>query len=90
MEDDDSFFSSSHDDSSVNSEEELSSLTLPRIRQNNPYTKELNGSGDYHLIQNFTDEEWEELGRDLSNNTHLKELSLFLLTSSGTYPFSKI
>ena len=48
--------------------------TLRRIRGNDPRVKSLvSGSDD---IQNLTDEEWEELGRDISNNTHLINVDL--------------
>ena len=72
-----SYFSSS-EDGSVDSEEELSNLTLTllRIRENNPYARKLKGSGGDRRVQNMTDEDWEDLGRDLSIDIYLKELDL--------------
>ena len=48
---------------------------LRRIRGNDPditslYSDEI----DENYIQNMTDEDWEELGRDIANNTHLESL----------------
>mmetsp|Transcript_14076 Transcript_14076/g.21776 ORF Transcript_14076/g.21776 Transcript_14076/m.21776 type:complete len:228 (-) Transcript_14076:701-1384(-) len=49
------------------------------IRENDPATKDVHvfvDGGDDNYIQNMTLDNWEELGRDISNNTHLKQLSL--------------
>ncbi len=51
------------------------------IRENDPATKDVElfvdgGDRDDNYIQNMTLDNWEELGRDISNNTHLEELSL--------------
>lgn len=73
--DDDSF--PSEDDSSVDFEEELSNLTLLRIRKNYPRMKKLKGAGNDPYIQTMIPWEWEELGRVISNNTHLRELDLY-------------
>ena len=50
---------------------------LQRIRENDPDTVEFDLEGDIDEIQNITDEQWEELGRDISNNSHLTYLSLY-------------
>ncbi len=47
------------------------------IKENNPLVTVLCESGNSQRIQNITDEEWEELGRDISNNTHLNALRLY-------------
>jgi hypothetical protein len=63
------------EESESSDEEEDEDLTfdeiLQRVRQNDPLTTELFGDGDDEMIQSMTDEELEELGRDISNNTHL-------------------
>ena len=55
------------------------SQTVQRIKENDPHTTVIKWSGmertDY-FIQSMTNKEWEELGRDISNNTHLKDLTL--------------
>ena len=47
------------------------------IREDDIDTTELAEFGDRNYIQNFTDENWEQLGRDISNNTHFKKLELY-------------
>ena len=52
---------------------------LQCIKENNPHVKSivsLFGSGDEEHIQNMTNEEWEQLGRDIANNTHLTRVVL--------------
>ncbi|KAK1746114.1 leucine-rich repeat protein [Skeletonema marinoi] len=65
-------------DYSASSDEGESWLTiLQRIKENDRYAQELDtDSYDYNSIDNMTDEGWEELGRDISNNTHLETVSL--------------
>ena len=41
-----------------------------------PDAMALFGSGDEEHIQNMTDADWEQLGRDVANNTHLRRLTL--------------
>lgn len=59
---------------------ELSSWdeALQRIKGNDPnkrYIAPGNRNNDaYHDVERMTDGEWEELGRDISNNTHLKTM----------------
>ncbi len=79
-EDDISFHSeeqegSSEDDSSVDSEENFRA-TWQGIWENDANTTTLAECGDSPYIQNITDEGWEELGRDISNNTHLTNINL--------------
>ena len=54
---------------------------LRRIKENDPYTTSLDFSEikaiDIDCPQNMTDEDWEELGRDISNNTHLEKVVLY-------------
>ena len=45
-----------------------------RIKENDPRVKSIEPYGED--IQNMTDEECEELGRDIANNTHLKKIDL--------------
>ena len=72
---DDDSFPSEEDDSSVDSEEEFKAA-LRGISVNDPDTITLGECGGGY-IDNFTDEEWEELGRDISNNTHLTSVDLY-------------
>ncbi len=80
--------SASDDVSSVKSESEDEGLPwdeeLKCIKENNPRVK-LIEPGE-HDIQNMTDEDWEELGRDIANNTHLGEINL----SSGALDDQKM
>ena len=66
---------SDSDDSSASMEEMLLNA-LQMIKENEPQLKELIWSSNYDYIQNMTDEEWEELGRDIANNTHLTKVEL--------------
>ena len=48
-----------------------------KLKENDPHTIKLRWAGeDNYYNQNITNENWEQLGHDISNNTHLKELSL--------------
>jgi len=51
---------------------------LRRIRENQLYEIRLEGTGDGddHYINNMTDEQWEDLGLAISNNTQLEEVKL--------------
>ena len=49
---------------------------LQRIKENNPDTERLNNERCDEYIQSMTEEGWEELGRDIANNTHLTEVTL--------------
>ena len=49
---------------------------LKGVRENDPQTMQLYASGDNEsvsetILERMTEDEWEELGRDISNNTHL-------------------
>ena len=48
---------------------------LQRIKDNDPNKKiiEIDGGEGEH-IENMTDEDWEQIGHDINNNTHLIEL----------------
>ena len=76
-----SYHSSSHSDSSHNYYYQITSekfqANLPRIRDNDPRVKRLDGNGEFESVEDMTDDEWEELGRDISNNTHLKKVGLY-------------
>ena len=67
---------SDSDDEPSASMEEMWRNTLQMIKENEPQLKQLSWSSNYDYIQNMTDEEWEELGRDISNNTHLTKVEL--------------
>eukprot|EP00984_Skeletonema_dohrnii_P018869 scaffold8924_cov106-Skeletonema_dohrnii-CCMP3373.AAC.4 len=77
--DSDNDSSSDHSDASVSVDEEEEErkwlAELQRIRENSYYTTDLDASGEYSYIQNMTDEDWEELGRDISNSTRLVSLN---------------
>ena len=47
------------------------------IREDETYTTELDEGGHQNYIQNMSDEDWEELGLDISNNTHLEKVKLY-------------
>ena len=70
----------SSESSSSDENEDLSwwDERLQRIKENDPRVKLLIEPTENFIndIQNMTDEEWEELGRDVSNNTHLTEVDL--------------
>ncbi len=55
---------------------------VQRVQHNDPDTTVLDGNGSYERIQNMTDEEWEELGQDIANNTYLKSYSLLSAPST--------
>eukprot|EP00984_Skeletonema_dohrnii_P016092 scaffold7070_cov73-Skeletonema_dohrnii-CCMP3373.AAC.1 len=62
---------SDNDESSVSSSEECNVLDM--VKRNDPHTTMLH-LGD---MNNMTDEELEELGRDIANNTHLKNVNFY-------------
>ena len=66
---------SSDDEDSFNYEEDFNA-TLRAIKENNVGTQRFNQYGDEHYIQNMSDEDWEELGRDIAKNTHLTFICL--------------
>ncbi len=47
------------------------------IREDEPYTTLLDEDGDEDYVQDFPDEDWELLGRDIANNTHMEEVKLY-------------
>ena len=48
---------------------------LQRIKENDPNTTFFKGTA-HNYIENMTNENWEEFGRDIANNTHLTEFGL--------------
>jgi len=66
----------SSSEASVDNQEEDWLADLQRIRENNSITSRIHGRGEHNFLHNMTDEEWEELGRDMSNNTHLEDVHL--------------
>ena len=54
---------------------------LRRIRENDPNTTSLDideiSAIDIDFMLNMTDEDWEQLGRDISNNSYLKNVELY-------------
>eukprot|EP00984_Skeletonema_dohrnii_P026214 scaffold15542_cov61-Skeletonema_dohrnii-CCMP3373.AAC.1 len=66
----------SEESSSDEEEEDYEELTfntnLQMIRENHPLATRLEGRGSFKRIQNMTDEGWEQLGRDMSNISHLE------------------
>ena len=50
---------------------------LQKVKANDRHYDFLDGSGRSNFIQNMiTNENWEEFGTDISNNTHLRQLTL--------------
>ena len=45
-------------------------------KRNDPSVRNMSGKGGDHHIYTMTDENWEQLGWDIANNTHLAELAL--------------
>jgi hypothetical protein len=62
--------------SSDEDDEEQRFVILQSIKENDPDTTVLSGDGSYERIQIITDEEWEELGQDIANNSYLEKLFL--------------
>ena len=72
----DSDISSAHEESSgewIDSDGEFQAKLL-RIQENDPRLTRLDVDGEFESVQNMTDEEWEQFGRDIANNTHLQYL----------------
>ncbi len=62
----------------MGSEDDNDSVSIIlKVKENIPYTTKLLGSGNDDILNIMSDEDWEELGRDISNNTRLKYLSLY-------------
>ena len=72
--------SDSHEDgsrsseSSIDEEEDELNTSLRDIKENRPSTKYFYANGD--VIPNMSDEWWEELGHDVSKNTHLESVGI--------------
>ena len=49
---------------------------LAYVRRNNVHATSLYGKGEFDCIQEMTNEDWEQLGRDLSNSRLLDDFSL--------------
>ena len=49
---------------------------LPRARANDPDVTKLCSGGYNDTINNLNSEQWEQIGRDLSNNMHLEQFQL--------------
>jgi len=51
---------------------------LQSVRENSPLSKTLSLNGQYHeRVQNMVDGDWEELGFDITNNTHMESVDLY-------------
>ncbi len=62
-------------------DDEAGFLTKVRkIKENDRRTKILHGYREYRCIETMSDNNWEELGRDIANNTHLHEVDFGLCT----------
>eukprot|EP00984_Skeletonema_dohrnii_P012759 scaffold5207_cov96-Skeletonema_dohrnii-CCMP3373.AAC.6 len=57
-------------------EEERFNAILQRIKVNDPDETELHLTGDDNYINSLVYEDWEQLGRDIANNNHLKHVYL--------------
>ena len=84
---DDVLGNTDYDDSTVSSNESTHFLgggedyfvnMSQKLKENDPHTMKFKWAGEdnNYYNQNITNENWEQLGHDISNNTHLKELSL--------------
>ena len=58
---------------SITSEEEVL-RHIQCVKNNYSFTTRLRCTFDNDVIQHFTNEQWEQLGRDISNNTHLERM----------------
>ena len=47
------------------------------FKRNEPQGKKTSGRGGDVHIENMTDEEWEQLGGDITNNTHIQGVYLY-------------
>ena len=76
-------FAGSEDDSDEESrsssyDEDMTFSEIMRgVNQNGPSTTAFEGGGEQNWIQNMTNEDWEELGRGLSNNTRLETVRFY-------------
>ena len=52
-------------------------LELQRVRENDPHKICFDMNGEYNYIDDMTDEDWEEFGRDVATNNHLETLNLY-------------
>ena len=68
--------SSSEDDGDEEENERDWFAALQRIKENDPTVAQLYGSGENNYTRDMTDEEWEQLGRGILDNTHLEVVSL--------------
>jgi Leucine-rich repeat (LRR) protein len=70
----DDFSGSTHFDGG----EEYFVETFQKLKENDPHTIKFRWAGEdiNYYNQNITNENWEEIGTDISNNTHLKDLCL--------------
>ncbi|KAK1746107.1 hypothetical protein QTG54_002714 [Skeletonema marinoi] len=73
--DSDPFGDDSSYESSLDQEEEWLA-NIQKINESDPLLTFLAREGTTNVMQLMNDEEWEELGRAISNNTHLESLDL--------------
>jgi len=73
---DDSFSGDDRSSDSSFDEDDYWLAKVLRVKENDPEKTMLAESGDDNYIRNITDDGWEELGRDISNNTHLETVAL--------------
>ena len=64
-------------DSSSDDEDNDFNSRLQKVKANDCSVGYLDGDGQYNFIQNITEENWEEIGNDIANNTELDRLSLY-------------
>ena len=69
-ESDDPFDDSASESSISIDGDEVWLTNLRMIKENDPRADGLFGNGDVEAIQNMTNEEWEELGRDIAANNY--------------------
>mmetsp|Transcript_27812 Transcript_27812/g.40776 ORF Transcript_27812/g.40776 Transcript_27812/m.40776 type:complete len:439 (+) Transcript_27812:103-1419(+) len=50
---------------------------LRLMRENDPYVSDLYANGSFEHIQEMTDEDWVQLGHDISHNDYLDDLNLY-------------
>eukprot|EP00984_Skeletonema_dohrnii_P012964 scaffold5316_cov90-Skeletonema_dohrnii-CCMP3373.AAC.8 len=68
--DDDSYYGPNGEDNFL--------ADLQRIRENDPSVTHLKVSTALAYVHTMTDEDWEQLGRDVSNNGHLKKIKFVI------------
>ncbi len=71
-----SWDSSVEEDARLEDYQLMTEENISGIKQNNPAVTKFNVDGGDNFLQDWTSDDWEQLGRSISNNNHLRIVEL--------------